>query len=382
MSIFKRNIGIQKLLQKKSILLLGPRSTGKSFYVREQLDNVCTINLLKSSDFLKLSDNPSLIEEVVDANPRKIICIDEIQKIPALLDEAHRLIEEKKTRFLLTGSSARRLKATGVNLLAGRAWLATMCPLNTFEILQVEEYQLPKFLNFGSLPSVWTSSDPMEELDSYVQTYIDQEIKTEGLVRKIQPFLRFLKAAALHAGELVNYANIASDSGVPASTVREHYQILEDTLIGFTLEPWVDSKKRKAIATGKFYFFDIGVINQISGNFPGSEASTTWGSRFENFIINEVRCANLYQRRKQTLNFWRSASQYEVDLLFGGTAIEIKSTRRATDRDLAGLRALSQEGKHRQFILVSRDTLERKVDNIWILPYRKFLEALWGGEFA
>jgi predicted AAA+ superfamily ATPase len=381
MLIYKRNLNLQQLLRKKSILLLGPRSTGKSFYVREQLENVFTINLLKSTDFVKLSENPSVLEEVALANRNKIICIDEIQKIPALLDEVHRLIEEKKIRFLLTGSSARRLKSTGVNLLAGRAWLSTMCPLNTFEVSHSEDYQLAKFLNFGSLPSVWTSEDPVEELDSYVQTYIDQEIKTEGLVRKIQPFLRFLKTAAIHSGELVNYANIASDSGVPASTVREHYQILEDTLIGYTLEPWRESKKRKAIATGKFYFFDIGVINQISAMFPESEDSATWGNRFENFVINEVRCANFYQRRKQTLNFWRSASQFEVDLIFGPIAIEIKSTRKVSEKHLSGLKALAQERQHKEFILVSRDTLERKHGNISLMYYRKFLERLWNGEF-
>ncbi len=382
-TIISRNTHLEAILGKKSVLVLGARGTGKSFYLRNQLRNLHIINLLNSTQFLPLQQNPSLLEEIVQAHPGKIIAIDEIQKIPLLMDEIHRLIEEKSTRFLLTGSSARKLKSPGSNLLAGRAWLANLFPLNYDEIIYCKElkWNLKKMLTYGSLPTVWLSQDPAEELDSYIQTYIDLEIKTEGIVRKIPAFSRFLKTAAIANGELLNYQNISSDSGVPVSTLKEHYQILQDTLIGFNLEPWMESLKRKAISTSKFYFFDLGVLNFLSQQTPESENSTLWGNRFETFILNEVKCANMYQRRKENLSFWRSTSQFEVDLLFGKTAIEIKSTRKAQEQHLKGLRALKEEKSHKEFILVCLDPLERSQDGIHIMHYENFLKRLWSGSF-
>jgi predicted AAA+ superfamily ATPase len=314
---------------------------------------------------------------MVVAHKNKIICIDEVQKIPALLDEAHRLIEERQIRFLLTGSSARKLRAQGVNLLAGRAWLARMFPLNTEEL---SDWSLMRLLKFGSLPPVWNSTDPKEELDNYVQTYIEAELKAEGIIRKIPSFVRFLKTAALSSGELLNYQNIASDSGVPVTTVKDHYSILEDTMIGYNLEPWTESKKRKAIGTGKFYFFDIGVLNHITESFPENENSPILGNRFETFIINEIRCANFYQRRKSKISYWRSTSDFEVDLIFDKVAVEIKFARKATTTMLKGLKALKEENLLDQYILVSRDPVERVTDGIHHMFYEKFLKRVWAGE--
>ncbi len=199
-------------------------------------------------------------------------------------------------------------------------------------------------------------------------------------IRKVSAFSRFLKQASLHSGELLNFQNISSDAGVPVSTIKEHYKILEDTLIGFTLEPWLESKKRKAIATSKFYFFDVGVLNYISDTFPESVNSPIWGSRFEHFIVNEIRCANFYQRRKLNLNFWRSTSQFEVDVIFGNKAIEIKSNTKVTEKDLKGLRALKEEKILKKYILVSNDPVERISDGIHIMPCKKFLARLWAGD--
>lgn len=261
-------------------------------------------------------------------------------------------------------------------MLAGRTWLANRFPFNDCELTSVQQniFNLEKMLCYGSLPQVWLSDDPLEDLDRDGQTYVDIEIKAGGTIRKIPQFVRFLKTAALSAGELITYSNISSDSGVPASTVRDHYQILEDTLIGYTLEPWLESKKRKAISTAKFYFFDNGVLNQVVGHFPKHDEDVVWGSRFEHFIINEVRCANSYQRRKKSLNFWRSTTQFEVDLLFGKTAIEIKSNRKATDNHLKGLKALQEEKSHAELILVTRDPLERKQESIHLMYYENFLK--------
>lgn len=377
----KRNLDLKGLLQKKSVLLLGPRGTGKSYYLRNQLENVHIINLLKSAERLPLQSNPSSIEEIVALHPRKIIVIDEVQKVPELLDEAHRLIEEKGTRFLLTGSSARKLKAEGVNLLAGRAWLARMFPFNYRELASHSLFDIKKILTFGSLPGVVLSEFPREELDSYVETYIESEIKSEGLIRKIPAFSRFLKTASLSSGELINFQSIASYAETPASTVKEYYKILEDTLIGFMLEPWKESKKRKAIATSKFYFFDIGVLNFLSDQFPENEFSVLGGNRFEHFIISEIRCANFYQRRKLNLNYWRSTSNYEVDLILGKTVFEIKSTRKASERHFKGLRAIREEGYFSKFVFISNDPVSRKTDNIYCFHYQDFLDKLWAGDF-
>lgn len=357
---------------------MGPRGTGKSYYIRNQLKNIHTINLLKSSEYLPLSNNPSLLEEIINSHVGKIIAIDEIQKIPSLMDEAHRLIEEKNIRFLLTGSSARKLKADGVNLLAGRAWLARMFPFNWIEL---ERPSIKKILNIGTLPSVWLSQDSEEELDNYIQTYIQAELKAEGIIRKIPAFTRFLKTAALCSGELLNYENISSDSGVPASTVKEHFSILEDTMIGYTLDSWRESRKRKAITAGKFYFFDPGVLNYIAGVKVENENTPLFGNRFEHFIINEARCANYYQRRKYNINYWRSTSQFEVDLIFGKTAIEIKSTRNATEKHFNGLKALKEEGAFKKYLFVSQDSQERTHEGIQAMHYSKFLDRLWAGDF-
>lgn len=173
----------------------------------------------------------------------------------------------------------------------------------------------------------------------------------------------------------------SSDAETPASTVKEYYKILEDTLIGFRLEPWRESKKRKAIATAKFYFFDIGVLNFISDQFPEGESSVLWGNRFEHFIINEVRCANFYQRRKANLNYWRSTSNYEVDLILGKTVFEIKSTRKVSEKHFKGLRVIQEEGFFSQFVFISNDPVNRKVDNIYCFHYKDFLKKLWAGEF-
>lgn len=375
---YSRNIQLNQLLAKKSVMLLGPRSTGKSFYIKNELTNIHYINLLRASEFLLLSNNRDELENICKLHPDKIIVIDEVQKIPELLDTVHNIIEADNRIFLLTGSSARKLRGSGVNLLAGRAWQARMYPLNFSEISAHDSmFNLNKLIRYGSLPQVWTSDYPQEELDSYIQTYIELEIKAEGIIRKISAFSRFLKAASLTAGELLNYQNISSDAQVPPSTVKEHYQILEDTLIGHTLTPWTGSNKRKAITTGKFYFFDIGVLNFLSGITPQSEDSTEWGNRFEHFIINELVTLNSYKRLKHSMHFWRSTAGHEVDLIFGDTAIEIKSSKNISAKHLKGLKALKEEGIFKKYILLSRDTNERDLDGIKCRYFENYLNELW-----
>jgi predicted AAA+ superfamily ATPase len=378
MTVFSRELDLQSLLQYKSVLLLGPRSTGKSYYIKNQLNNIHYINLLRSSEFLLLSGNRDELENICKQHPNKIICIDEIQKIPELLDTIHSIIEEDNRIFLLTGSSARKLRATGVNLLAGRAWNASMYPLSYFEILNQETFfDLEKYLTYGSLPQVWNSPLPIEDLESYVHTYIEQELKAEGIIRKIPAFSRFLKAASLTAGELLNYKNISSDAQVPASTIKEHYQVLEDTLIGHTLHPWTESKKRKAIATGKFYFFDTGVLNLLSNQYPENENNPIWGNRFEHFLINELKALHSYKRTKHKLHYWRSTAGHEVDLIINDTAFEIKASTNISQKHLKGLKALQEENIFKHFVLLSRDKNERIIDGIQCRYFETYLKEQW-----
>ena len=377
-----RILNLPKLLDKKSFFLFGPRSTGKSTLIREQLSaGAQLIDLLDGQTFLRLSSDPSLLEDMTARSIRdhKIIAIDEIQKIPALLDQVHRMIENNQAKFLLTGSSARKLRAGAANLLAGRAWEAQLMPLTFSEI---KDFDLDRYLRFGGLPHVWLSNDQEEELSAYVHTYLLEEIQAEGLVRKIPQFTRFLKVAALTNAKLMNYSEIASDTGIPASTIREYYSILSDTLVGFLVEPWQGSKKRKAIQTAKFYFFDTGVTHTLSGTKSLERNSKLWGESFEHFIAMELRAFLSYQRIKIKLEFWRSVNGQEVDFVIDEIlAVEVKSTQKVTNSDLKGLKTLAEENKFKQLICVSNDKLDRENDGIQILNWQTFLKRLWSGEY-
>ncbi len=377
MKPLKRNLNIAELLKKKSFFLFGPRSTGKSTLIRQSFvsSDSFLIDLLDGRVHLKLSSNPAALEELVDLHKSKIIIIDEVQKIPELLNEVHRLIEKKKVRFLLTGSSARKLRHGGANLLAGRAWEAQLFPLVWKEL---KKFNLEKMLQFGGLPQVYLSQDPKEELSAYVNTYLREEIRAEGLVKKFPQFSRFLKVAALSNGQLVNYSMIASDAAVPASTVREYFSILNDTLIGFNLEPWRESKKRKAIETAKFYFFDTGVTHTLAGTDYLDRNSDLYGRSFEQWIGMELRAYLSYRRIKKELLFWRSINGQEVDFVIGDShAIEVKASQKISRKHLSGLIALREEGVHKNFYCVSHDPIESKAKGITCLHWKTFISRLW-----
>jgi predicted AAA+ superfamily ATPase len=367
--------------KKKSLFLFGPRQTGKSFLLRNLFPNAKIYNLLLSDTFFRLNQRPGLIREEILSSPHfqsDPVIIDEIQKLPILLDEVQALIEEKDIHFILTGSSARKLKRGSANLLAGRAWIRSLFPLVSEEI---PSFLLERVLNFGALPSVYLSDSPDEELDAYVGTYLKEEIQAEGLTRKLENFSRFLTTAALQNGELTNFANIASDCGVPARTVREYFQILEDTLIGTLLEPYGKTKRRKAITTAKFYFFDVGVANRLGGRIQIREKTPLFGQVLEHFIFTELRAYVSY-RKGPPLSFWRSQSGYEVDFLLGDSVgIEVKGTSLVTEKHLSGLRALNEDLPLKRKIVVSMDTSPRKIEDFEILPVKLFLKALWASEF-
>jgi predicted AAA+ superfamily ATPase len=322
-----RQLKIAPLLAKKSFFLFGPRATGKSTLIRQQLADIATvIDLLDSRIFLKLSDSPYELESLIAADNRDIVVIDEIQRIPELLNEVHRLIEAKKLTFLLTGSSARKLRRGQANLLAGRVWETRMFPLIHREI---PDFNLDRFLRYGGLPAVYLSEYPEEELDAYVNTYLKEEIMAEGLIRRFPPFSRFLKTIALANGEMINFTKLANDCQVPPSTVTEYVGLLEDTLVGFLLPAWTESKKRKAIKTGKFYFFDPGITHMLAGTETLDRNSNLYGKSYEQFICMELRAYLSYRRNKLPLMYWKSKNGHEVDFLLGTkTAIEVKASRR------------------------------------------------------
>ncbi|MDZ4806288.1 MAG: DUF4143 domain-containing protein [Candidatus Eisenbacteria bacterium] len=376
---YARILDLPGLLAQKSFFLLGPRSTGKSHLVRTQLTGkALVIDLLKSDNFLRLSDRPSALEEMVRAGGRDLVVIDEIQKLPVLLDEVHRLIEETSTRFLLTGSSARKLRQGQANLLAGRARQANLFPLVSAEI---PDFDLVRYLTVGGLPQVHGSAEPHEELDAYVGTYLREEIQAEGAVRNLPRFGRFLSIAALTTGEVLNFTNVARDVGMSPSTVIEHYRILEDTLVGFMVEPWGRGTKRKEVAAAKFYLFDTGVTNTLARIRTLERNSNHFGRAFEQFIALELRAALSYQRVSAPLNYWRTQDKNEVDFVIGDLcAVEVKATERTTDGDSVSLRRLQDEATLGSYYLVSQDPVERLKEGVRYLPWQRFLEILWSGE--
>ncbi|MBL7663073.1 ATP-binding protein [bacterium] len=376
---YARTLNLLQLLDKKSFFLFGPRSTGKTSLIEEQLGEKATIvDLLNADTFIRLTNRPSELEQIIEAGGQKLVVIDEVQKLPVLLDEVHRLIEKKKICFLLTGSSARKLKHGGANMLGGRAWEARLFPLVTKEIT---DFDLDRYLQFGGLPQVYTSALPSEELNAYVNVYLKEEIQAEGLVRDVGRFTKFLHLASLSTGEVLNFSKLASDVGSAPSTVIEHFRILEDTLIGFFIEPWGRSKKRKEISTAKFYLFDTGVTNTLARVKHLERNSNLYGRAFEQFIAMELRAALSYHRVPEELTFWRTYEKHEVDFVIGEQfAVEVKATVKSSDRDAKSLRLFADETSVPRLYLVSQDPIERVDGRLHFIHFEKFLKNLWDGK--
>ena len=384
---YKRILDLPALLKKNSFFLFGPRGTGKSYWINKSFPDALIFNLLDDEVFDQLMRRPKIIEESVE-DWSEIIVIDEIQKLPKLLDEVHRLIEKYGARFLLTGSSARKLKRGGANLLAGRAWESHFFPLTFYEL--GDDFDLVRFINFGGLPRVYTSPDPHEELRAYIRVYLNEEIKAEALVRSYERFVRFLETIALSNGEEINYQAISSDAGVPPRTLEGYLEVLIDTLLGYLIFPYSKTKKRKAVTRSKFFFFDLGIVNALKGIQNLTPGNVDFGHSFEHFMMNEVYAYNHYFRREQKLCYWRTGN-FEVDLIiapeFGEpthkkplVVIEIKSAEKIKDSFFEGIRAFQQEDIPAQCYLVSRSRTEGVKDGIHYLYYGNFLQKLWSQE--
>lgn len=375
---YKRALSLPSLMRASNHFLFGPRSTGKSFLIRKQLPNVKVYDLLDSEIFSRLARRPKLLGEELSKTD-KVVVIDEVQKLPVLLDEVHRLIETKGIRFLLTGSSARKLRRGGSNLLGGRARQAHLYPLCFPEIPQ---FDLITYLNRGGIPRILPNNDYEAELRGYADLYLREEITAEALVRNISQFARFLDVMALQNGEELNYEGIASDCGVPARTLQNYVQILEETLIGFPVHSFRATKKRKAITRSKFFLFDVGVTNVMAQRGEIKPHSELFGKCFEHFLFLELRAYLGYRQLPQALQYWRSTTGFEVDCVIGDRlAIEFKSTDMVTERHLRGLKALREEGLVKDFAIVSSDPQKRVLDGITVYPWREFLTALWADKF-
>jgi predicted AAA+ superfamily ATPase len=366
------------LLAKKSHFLLGPRQTGKTFLIRNTLENVHVYDLLDSETYLTLSRNPGRIAEELQPQ-NQVVVIDEIQRLPELLNEVHRLIEASDTRFLLTGSSARKLRRGGINLLGGRARTKYLHPLTYKELNK--HFDLFRAIKNGLIPSIYFSDEPHADLQAYAGSYLQQEIHAEGATRNMPAFSRFLRIAAFCNATLVNFTNVANDAQVARTTVYEYFEILKDTLILYELPAWRKSRKRKPLASSKYYFFDIGVVSVLQGREFRS-GTPEFGEAFETYLMHELKSYCDYISGEQ-LSYWRSTSGFEVDFILGEhTALEVKAKKNLSDNDIKSLRMLSEEGKMKRYLCVSLEPRRRKVGNIEILPYKEFLDLLWDEAFT
>lgn len=365
------------LLKRKSYFLFGPRQTGKTFLIRHTMENVRVYDLLDSTVYLALSQNPGRLAEELTTQDR-VVVIDEIQRLPVLLNEVHRLIEERGVLFLLTGSNARKLRRGGVNLLGGRARTQYLHPLTYRELGR--KFDVARAAEQGLLPSIYFSDDPHADLEAYVGTYLQQEIVAEGATRNVPAFSRFLKVAALCNGRIVNFTNVANDSQVARTTVYEYFEILKDTLVLHEVPAWRKSKKRKPLASSKYYFFDVGVAAILQGR--GFRIGTPeFGEAFETIIFQEIIAYSNYVSG-DSVGHWRSTSGFEVDFIIGDhTAVEVKAGKNISHQNLKSLRALAEEHNLKRYLCVCQEERARKIDKTLVIPFRQFLDSIWSGEY-
>lgn len=372
------------LPEGQSAFLWGPRQTGKSTYLRQRFPDSVWFDLLKTDRFLDLSRRPSLLREELLSLDREAlgrpVIIDEVQKVPALLDEVHWLMENHGLRFVLSGSSARKLKRGKANLLGGRAWRFHLFPLTSQEVGSVD---LLRVLNRGMLPRPYLQEDYERSLRAYGRDYLKEEVFDEGLTRNVPAFSRFFEAMAFSHGELTNFANIARDCGVDGKTVKEYYQILVDTLLGTWVPPFKRRQNRQVISkASKFYLFDVGVAGSLVGRTIKQEKGAAFGQALEHFVLMEILAHSSNREIHYPVHFWRTKSGLEVDFILGDAqvAIEVKGSSRVEPRDVRGLKAFVEDHSPSRAVVVCNEPRARKMDDLLIVPIREFLQRLWAGE--
>lgn len=374
---------IQKLqeIREDSMFLWGPRQTGKSTLLKQLFPDAPYYDLLKSEVYALYKMKPSrLRDECMMMEEGEIVIIDEVQKIPELLDEVHWLMVNRGIHFILCGSSARKLKRSGANLLGGRAIRKTLHPLVSAEI---PDFDIDKAVNVGMLPRHYLASSPAKRIQAYVGDYLQQEVIAEALVRNLDSFTRFMEVAALSDGEMVNYTKIASECGVSSKTVKEYFVILQETLLGYMLPAYTKTVKRRVQVAPKFYYFDVGITNYLLHRDPLRRGTAEYGHAFEHLIVQEVMAYMDYSESMKGLSFWHTQNNaYEVDLVVGNAevALEIKSSNNVTTSHLKGLKAFGEEHPDCKLIVVSLEERPRMMNGVEIWPAQIFLKRLWEGK--
>ena len=372
----------ENALTEDSTFLFGARQTGKTTLLLELFPDARFYDLLESNTFERLQRNPSLLRQDLEmCDSDTLVIIDEVQLLPVLLNEVQWLMVRKGIRFILSGSSARKLKRGGANMLGGRAMQTNLYPLVSAEI---PDFDLIKAVNQGMIPRHYLANADRywQMLQAYVAVYLREEIKAEALVRNLSTFTRFLEVAALTDGEMVNYSNIAQDCGVDSKTVAGYFSILEETLIGYMIPAFSKVVKRKLRQAPRFYYFDVSIPNYLLGRRSLTQGSSDFGHAFEHFVIQEIVAYLGYHRMYEALSYWHTYSDYEVDAVLGDAevAIEIKSTSEVQSRHLRGLKAFKEEHPQCRLMSVSLDPVPRLFNDVEIWPAKVFLEKLWKGE--
>lgn len=375
---------------KESFFLWGGRKNGKSTLLSDTYKDAHFIDLLDSDSFLKYAQRPQILREELDALPAasgnggQLIVIDEIQKVPGLLDEVHWNIERRKRVFGLCGSSARKLRRGHANLLGGRALRYELGPFVAKEL--GSDFSLDRALNVGLIPQHYLSTESKGLLRAYISDYLREEIAAESLVRNLPAFGSFLEVAALSDTESVSFSSIARDCGVSAPTVREYFQVLIDTLIATLLPPFSKRPKRRTVQASKFYFNDVGLAGTLAKRGQVIAGSEAFGKAFENWIHHEIRCYLLYSSSDSDLSWWKTSSGTEVDFIIDQplVAIEAKSSKKITSDHLKGLRTFADEYPEvtRRVVVCCEERPRVTEDRILILPWQHFLDQLWAGELC
>ena len=364
-----------------SIFLFGARQTGKSTALRQQFPREIYIDLLNSEVRNRLERRPSLLYEMLkDKAEGTIVIIDEIPEVPTLLNEVHRLISEKNLRFVLCGSSARKLKRKGTNTLGGRAYPVFFHPLVSAELPDLD---IDRAVNYGMIPSHYLAKNPERRLSAYIDVYLKEEIKEESLVRNLLAFQRFLEVAAISNGEILNNRNIAQECGVNASTVSSYFDILEDTLVGYRIPAYTKVVQRRLVQAPRFYFFDVGVANYLMHRSRLVRGTPEYGHAFEHLVIQELIAYMHYTHQDERISYWRTYAGTEVDIIIGDAriAIEIKSVEEVLPKHLKGLKSFGEEHPNCRRIIVSHDIIPRCIGDIECIPVKDFFRRLWDHEF-
>jgi predicted AAA+ superfamily ATPase len=367
---------------KESAFLWGPRQSGKSTLLKQLFPRSRYFDLLQSDEFERLLKKPSALREELSSPSVLLdgpIIMDEVQKIPALLDEIQWLIVNRSISFILCGSSARKLKRGGGNMLGGRALRYQLFPLVSREI---PAFDLLRGLNQGFLPRHYLADDPGRMVQAYVGDYLKEEIAAEAMTRNIPAFSRFLEVAAFSNGEIVNFTNIAAECGISAATVRNYFEIIEETLVGGFLPSFQKRPKRRVIQAPRFYYFDVGLANFLLKRGTIVAGGEMFGKAFEHFIYQELTAHRHYSGLEYALSYWRTASQLEVDFILGDhqVAVEVKGTDMVNDHHLRGLKSFCEEYPVKKAIVVSMDPRPRQMGAIEVLPWALFLDQLWSGK--